>query len=142
MKIEILDKKDINDSYEKQVRELFTQLSSRRQESLIDLFNNNHELYIVVCKENEKILGIALMACYKVISGYKGWIEDVVVDKNHRNQGVGRKLIEKLIETAEKINLREILLFTEDQKHAAINLYKNKGFELKESRIYVKNIIK
>ena len=89
-------------------------------------------------KGNNKIIGIALMCNYKVISGNKGWIEDVVVDSASRGKGIGRKLINLLVEVGEKKELSEILLFTEDHRLAAINLYSSVGFKLKDSKIYCK----
>ncbi len=85
-----------------------------------------------------KIIGIALMCTYKVISGNKGWIEDVVVDSASRGKGIGRKLINLLVEVGEEKELSEILLFTEDHRVAAINLYSSVGFKLKDSKIYCK----
>lgn len=79
---------------------------------------------------------MASMCTYHVISGKKGWIEDVVVDAKSRGHGIGRKLMNKLLEEGKKKNLTEILLFTEDHRTPAINLYENLGFKLKESRIY------
>lgn len=66
----------------------------------------------------------------------KGWIEDVVVDSNARGKGIGRKLMEKLLEVGKEKKLTEILLFTEDHRKSAINLYSNLGFKMKDSRIY------
>ncbi|WES98195.1 GNAT family N-acetyltransferase [Chryseobacterium arthrosphaerae] len=33
------------------------------------------------------------MAIYRIISGKKGWIEDVSVDENYRGMEIGRRLI-------------------------------------------------
>jgi phosphinothricin acetyltransferase len=78
------------------------------------------------------------MCTYKVISGNKGWIEDVVVDSTSRGKGIGRKLINLLVEVGEEKELSEILLFTEDHRLAALNLYSSVGFKLKDSKIYCK----
>jgi phosphinothricin acetyltransferase len=100
--------------------------------------DDKNQITVAYCEDNNKIIGIALMCTYKVISGNKGWIEDVVVDSASRGKGIGRKLINLLVEVGEKKELSEILLFTEDHRLAAINLYSKVGFKLKESKIYCK----
>lgn len=138
MKIEILKKEAINSDFKNQISELFKQLSpNKRQIELSEILESKNPITLVYCIENDTIIGIAAMCTYKVISGSKGWIEDVVVDENSRGKSVGQKLIEKLLETAKENNLSEVLLFTEDHRIPAINLYNKLGFKQKESRIFV-----
>ncbi len=77
------------------------------------------------------------MAVYRVISGSKGWIEDVVVDKDYRGMGIGRKLIEKLLAISIEQQLIEVLLFTEEHRTSAIELYEKLGFNKRDSNIYI-----
>ncbi|WP_409515149.1 GNAT family N-acetyltransferase [Chryseobacterium sp.] len=72
-----------------------------------------------------------------MISGNKGWIEDVSVDGNYRGMGIGLKLIEKLLSISNEKQLSEILLFTEEHRTPAISLYEKLGFIKKESNIYI-----
>ena len=139
MKTAILDKNDLNIDIKEQVSELFRQLSpNKTQLDLEQILDDKNQITVAYCEDNNKIIGIALMCTYKVISGNKGWIEDVVVDSASRGKGIGRKLINLLVEVGEKKELSEILLFTEDHRLAAINLYSKVGFKLKESKIYCK----
>jgi ribosomal protein S18 acetylase RimI-like enzyme len=137
MKTAILNKNDLNIDIKEQVSKLFRQLSPNKiQLELDEILNEKNQITVAYCEDNDEIIGIALMCTYKVISGNKGWIEDVVVDSNSRGKGIGRKLINLLVEEGEKKELSEILLFTEDHKLAAINLYLSIGFKLKDSTIY------
>lgn len=137
MKIGILKEEDLNSILQNQVSELFEQLSpNKKQIELNKILENTNQITLAYCKENDKIIGIASMCCYKVISGNKGWIEDVVVDKNARGKGIGRKLMEKLLEIAKQKELCEVLLFTEDHRIPAINLYNKLNFQQKESLIF------
>ena len=76
------------------------------------------------------------MAIYSVISGYKGWIEDVVVDEMARGKKIGTQLIQLLIAKGKELGLGEILLFTSPNE-AAIKLYENEGFKRKGAEVYV-----
>lgn len=138
MKIEILKEEAINSDFKNQISELFKQLSpDKKQIGLSEILDNKNPITFAYCIENDTIIGVAAMCTYKVISGSKGWIEDVIVDENSRGRSVGQKLIEKLLETAKEKNLSEVLLFTEDHRIPAINLYNKLGFKQKESRIFV-----
>ncbi|GAA4276724.1 GNAT family N-acetyltransferase [Aquimarina mytili] len=139
MRIEILYKTDITSTIQDQVSELFKQLSpNKKQLKLVEILTQENPITIVYCIEQDKIVGIASMCTYKVISGNKGWVEDVVVDLNFREKGIGRKLVAKLLEVGKEKGLSEILLFTEDERKSAINLYKGLEFKQKNSRIYMK----
>lgn len=138
MTIEILKQSDVDEDFQKQVSELMKQLlPDKRQIELDNILNEKNQITIAYCRENEKIIGIASMCNYVVISGNKGWIEDVVVDTKARGMGIGQKLIEKLLEVAETMQLSEVLLFTADHRTAAINLYTKLGFKQKNSRVYI-----
>ncbi|MBL6669326.1 MAG: GNAT family N-acetyltransferase [Flavobacteriaceae bacterium] len=137
MKIDVLKEEDLNSILQDQISELFKQLSPHtKQIQLHKIVGNKNQITMAYCIENDKIIGIASMCIYKVISGNKGWIEDVVVDKNSRGKGIGKKLMQKLLEIGKEKELSEILLFTEDHRTHAIHLYNKLGFQEKESRIF------
>lgn len=72
-----------------------------------------------------------LVGFARVVSDYATmfWICDVYIDKNHRVKGLGKKLIQCIIETPEFKNIRGYLV-TRD----AHGLYEQFGFERIESR--------
>lgn len=137
MEIEILKHEDVDDNLQKQIKELFNQLNSNiEQRSSKEVLETSNNLIFAVYKEEQRILGMATMATYKAISGHKGMIEDVVVDGGQRGKGLGRKLMEKLLEEGKKMELDEILLFSGHHRTAAIKLYASLGFQLKDSGLY------
>lgn len=137
MDIEILKKTQIDNRIQQQVEKLYNQLNADiRQRPLHQVLQDDNHVIIGACWVDQKIVGIALLATYKVISGHRGLVEDVVVDEAHRGEGIGRKLMEKLLEEARHQGLDEILLFTGHHRKAAINLYKSLGFNLRESGLY------
>jgi ribosomal protein S18 acetylase RimI-like enzyme len=139
MNIDLLKKADLNPTVQKQVSDLFQQLGgNKKQIDLTEVLDEKNQITLAYCRDNDEIVGMALMCTYHVISGKKGWIEDVVVDSRYRGQGIGRKLMTKLLEVGKEKNLSEILLFTEDHRTPAINLYTDLGFTVKDSRIYTR----
>lgn len=141
MEIKLLQKQESTPELQNQLTELYKQLNSElKQLQLKDILSHPEYLDVVCCLENDELIGIAMMANYKVISGYKGMIEDVIVSEKHRGKGIGRKLMEKLLEQAQQRKLNDILLFSGHHRSAAINLYKSLGFNLKSSGLYIKKL--
>lgn len=137
MIIDVLKKTDINPTVQRQVSDLFQQLGGdKRQTDLNEILDGTNPITFAYCRENDEIIGIALMCTYKVISGKKAWIEDVVVNTKYRGKGIGRKLMHTLLEVGKEKKLSEILLFTEDHRTSAIHLYTDLGFKVKNSRMY------
>ena len=138
MNISILKPSDVNDKLSKQVKGLFNQLNSEiTQKNLSEIFNPKNEIVFAYCMNDEELVGMALMSTYTVISGYKGWVEDVVVHNNYRGKGLGRKLMNKLLEEGKNKGLSEILLFSNKKREAAISLYKSLNFQQKHSGLYI-----
>lgn len=138
MRIEVLYKSSLTANFQDQVFTLFKQLSpNKKQLKLDEILMEDNPVTLVGCFIGDRIVGIASMAIYKVISGNKGWIEDVIVDENCRGMGIGLKLIEKLLSISNEKQLSEVLLFTEEHRTAAISLYEKLGFSKKESNIYI-----
>lgn len=139
MVIKLISEKDVTNNLQMQLTELYKQLNSElTQLDLISALSDYNTTDVAICLDKEILVGIAMMAKYKVVSGHKGMIEDVVVSSEYRGQGLGRKLMEKLLEQAEKEKLDDVLLFSGHHRTAAISLYKSLGFKLKESGMYIK----
>lgn len=137
MKIALFTPADLNDLAQEAVAALFEQLApGRAQLPLRDLLEADNPPTLAYCDADGSIAGIALMGTYQVISGHKGWIEDVVVDENYRGQGIGRLLVEKLLEVAREKRLSEVLLFSAPHRKAAISLYTSLGFQHRETGLY------
>ena len=137
MHLSLLTPSDIDPKTENRIRTLFKQLNALRVPlSLKTILDPGNPVIIACCTLENQIVGVAVLAEYSVISGHKGWIEDVVVDEAHRGKGIGRKLMEFLIAQGRQKGISEILLFTAYHRKPAQQLYQNLGFQKKESQIY------
>jgi ribosomal protein S18 acetylase RimI-like enzyme len=139
MEIKLLGQEDITEELQEQLSELYLQLNAQlKQLQLSTILEVSED--IAACFEKNIVIGIAMMANYKVVSGYKGIIEDVVVSEQHRGKGIGRKLMELLLKEAKVRKLNDVLLFSSHHRTAAIALYKSLGFNMKSSGLYVKKL--
>jgi phosphinothricin acetyltransferase len=137
MKIALLKKEDITTEVQDQISALFKQLApNKNQIDLEDIFKDKNDIHLAYCIENGEIIGIASMCIYTVISGKKAWVEDVVVHENARGKGLGRKLMNKLLEVAKEKELTEVLLFSAENRVAAKQLYEDLGFVMNASKLY------
>ncbi|MFS4491775.1 N-acetyltransferase family protein [Maribacter sp. 2308TA10-17] len=137
MTFEILTLDTLTNEVQVQVAALYKQLNAdNKQRSLQEILHSKNNVLVLLCKVDSAVVGIALLSTYTVISGFRGMVDDVVVDRSQRGKGIGKKLMNKLIEESAKIGLDEILLFTGHHRKPAIALYTSLGFELRKSGLY------
>lgn len=141
MIVRLVHQNEITENLQSQLSELYLQLNSELEQlPLATILAVPENLDVAICLEDKTLIGIAMMAKYKVVSGYKGMIEDVVVSQDHRGKGIGRKLMDLLMQRAKECELDDVLLFSGHHRTAAIALYKSLGFTLKNSGLYVKKM--
>lgn len=91
---------------------------------------------IIAAKDETRIVGMAML-CITIRIGRKtGQIEDVVVDGEYRGRGLGKALMQKLIEIARKKKLKAVYLTSRPARVAANSLYQKIGFEKKDTNAY------
>lgn len=122
-----------------EINVLLKQLSERIPECSLELLeqivkNQNIELW--VAKVGEKIVGMGQLAIVLKPEGVIAQVEDVVVDEAQRGKGIGRIILEKIIERARVRSARMIQLSSNPSRVAANALYKKNGFELHETNFY------
>ena len=121
------------------VRRLMRQLTTRD----ITFTPNNYEQLVqspsskllLLLSEN-KVVGMLTIGSYASPTGTKAWIEDVVVDKELRGKGLGRKLVEHAINYCRKEGIDTMYLTSNPQRITANALYQSVGFERKETNMY------
>ena len=82
------------------------------------------------------VIGMATLAVFRIPTGLRAWIEDVVVDEAGRGQGVGEALTEAMVDRARDRGCRTVDLTSRPSREAANRLYKRAGFELRDTNVY------
>jgi len=123
------------------IRTLLAQVRSDSAESaatmpeLASVLKDKNTL-VFVAKDGARIVGMALLCITARIGRRTGQVEDVVVDDGYRGKGIGKALMQTLIETARKKKLTEIYLTSRPARVAANALYQSIGFKQKETNAY------
>ena len=107
-------------------------------EELNQLVNSESSTLLVArhSKEDDPILGILCLTIYRVPTGLRSIIEDVIVDERARRQGLGEALVRYAIDLAHKAGAEGVSLTSNPQREAANQLYKSMGFELRKTNPY------
>ncbi len=76
------------------------------------------------------------LAVFRIPTGLRAWIEDVVVDEAARGRGVGAELTSAAIRLAGERGARTVDLTSRPSREAANRLYQRLGFVQRETNVY------
>lgn len=92
---------------------------------------------LLVARDDDAVLGMLTLILYRVPTGLRGWIHDVVVDESARGRGIGEALTREAQRLAEQAGVDAVELTSRADREAANRLYRRLGFELRETNVYV-----
>jgi ribosomal protein S18 acetylase RimI-like enzyme len=87
-------------------------------------------------EQDDAIVGSMTLAMFRIPTGLRAWIEDVVVDERARGKGVGRILNERALEIANEAGATTVDLTSRPSREAANRLYQRLGFVQRETNVY------
>lgn len=91
---------------------------------------------LFVARSDGRIVGSLTLAFYRIPTGLKAWIEDVVVDASARGQGVGEQLNRAALDEAARRGAKNVSLTSRPSREAANRLYQRLGFQPYETNLY------
>ena len=89
-----------------------------------------------VATGEEAILGSMTLAVFRIPTGLRAWIEDVVVDEAARGRGVGETLNRAAIEWARGEGATTVALTSRPSREAANRVYRRLGFQARAPNVY------
>ncbi len=92
--------------------------------------------HLYALEYDEKIIGMVTLCIYQCPTGRKAWIEDVVVDQNHRGKGYGKLMLRKAMEECQNRGNVTLMLTSRPSRIVANQLYQSLGFEKRETNVY------
>lgn len=115
MEFRNLQKTDYNKNYLNLLKQLTKvdkqKITFEKFKNFVDNLNKNHKIIVIEFKNKIVATGTVLIE-NKIIHGLSkvAHIEDIVVDKESRGMGLGKKIISFLIDIAEKENCYKVIL--------------------------------
>ena len=91
---------------------------------------------LLVERDGDALTGALTLVLYRIPTGLRARIEDVVVDDSARGRGVGEALTREAIRLAREAGARHVELTSHPTREAANRLYRRLGFELRETNVF------
>ena len=92
--------------------------------------------YLFIATIDGEVTGSLTLLFNRLVTGLKGWIEDVVVDEAARGKGVATALIWHALKIAEENEVLHVDLTSQPVREAANRLYLKLGFTERETNVY------
>jgi len=87
-------------------------------------------------RDQGRIVGMLTLIVFRIPTGVRAWIEDVVVDETARGRGVGEALSQEAVRRALDLGARTVELTSRPSREAANRLYRRLGFVRRDSNLY------
>jgi ribosomal protein S18 acetylase RimI-like enzyme len=138
MQIDIVTQADeeLYEAFQRLVPQLTNNNPPPSLNDLADLVRDSSSTLMVVRDDHGEIVGALTLAVYRVPTGIRSIIEDVIVDNSARGQGIGESLMMRAIEVAREKGAKNISLTSNPMREAANRLYLRVGFKKRDTNAY------
>lgn len=130
---------EMQPGYLASINNLLSQLSDSvhtvAEEELNTLISSSQS-HLYVLESDGQFIGMTTLCLYQCPTGWKAWIEDVVVDRNFRGQGYGKLMVRKAMEECKNRGNVTLMLTSRPSRVVANQLYQSLGFEKRETNVY------
>ena len=97
----LIELTELKPGYLENINNLLSQLSDSvhtiTEEELNSLLSSSQS-HLYVLEVDGQFIGMTTLCLYQCPTGWKAWIEDVVVDRNFRGKGYGKLMILQVME--------------------------------------------
>jgi ribosomal protein S18 acetylase RimI-like enzyme len=91
---------------------------------------------LLLARQGGVLVGMLTLVTFRLPTGVRAWIEDVVVTEAARGAGVASALIRFAVALAEQQRARTVDLTSRPERAAANRLYGRLGFEQRATNVY------
>ena len=138
MQIDIVTQADeeLRGAFQRLIPQLTNNNPAPSLNDLTALVRDSSSTLMVTRNEHGEIVGALTLTVYRVPTGIRSIIEDVIVDNSARGQGIGEALMNRAIEVAREKGASNISLTCNPMRAAANRLYQRLGFKQRETNSY------
>jgi len=124
------------EAVERLVRQLSRSAPAPSPAELEDIIRSPACHLLLARDADGSIVGMLTLVVFRIPTGVRARIEDVVVDEAARGRGVGAELNQAAIRLAYARGARTVDLTSRPSREAANRLYRRLGFVERESNVY------
>lgn len=136
---EIFEAEKVDEALLSAMDRLMPQLSNSngppKRDALEEIVTSDSSVLLLAVYKT-KIVGSLTLIIFRIPTGLRAWIEDVVVDEGFRGQGVGEALNKTAIERARNYGAKTVDLTSRPSREVANRLYSRLGFTQRETNVY------
>ena len=137
---EVADEKLVA-AYQRLTPQLSSSSPAPTAAELAEIIRSDSATVLIAEDDKGDILGSMTLVLFRIPTGVRAWIEDVVVDTEARGMGIGQALNEYAIQMAEQAGAKTIHLTSRPSREAANRLYQRLGFVARETNVYRYTIV-
>ena len=126
----------IVDAFQRLIPQLSRSNTAPDAETLQAIADSEASTLLVARDETGIIVGSMTLAMFRIPTGLRAWIEDVVVDESARGRGVGQLLNEYALDIARAAGAATVDLTSRPSREAANRLYRRLGFVARDTNVY------
>jgi len=89
-----------------------------------------------VARLDGEIVATLTLVVFRIPTGLRAWIEDVVVDRAAAGNGIGAALTNAAVDKARSLGARNVDLTSRPSREAANHLYQKLGFQRRDTNVY------
>ena len=127
---------ELVEAFARLVPQLSSSASPPTREQLNAMISSPATTLLLARDDQDVIIGSLTLAMFRAPTGVRAWIEDVVVDRAARGEGVGGALVEEAVRLASEANARTLDLTSRPARGAANSLYEKAGFKMRDTNVY------
>jgi ribosomal protein S18 acetylase RimI-like enzyme len=131
---------EVTEGLIRDVARLVPQVSSSAslptEAEMADLVGSSGSTLFVARDAGDAMVGMLTLVTYRIPTGIRAVIEDVVVDERARGAGVGGLLVEAALAESARRQARHVDLTSRPSREAANRLYQKMGFGVRETNVY------
>lgn len=135
----LIELTEMKPGYLASINNLLLQLSDSihtiTEEELNTLLSSSQS-HLYVLESDGQFIGMTTLCLYQCPTGWKAWIEDVIVDRNFRCKGYGKLMVRKAMEECKNRGNVTLMLTSRPSRIVANQLYQSLGFEKRETNVY------
>jgi len=132
----------VNDELVDAFARLIPQLSSSSPPPTaaeLELVVTAEDAHVLVARDDAgTIVGTTTLVVFRIPTGVRAWIEDVVVDSAAGRQGIGSAITRAALDLARRHGAKTVDLTSRPSREAANTMYRKLGFEQRETNVYRK----